>query len=715
MASVGHLWRATRVNTRKNSTRASVAHVLNAERVRAAHSAAATAGVSSTALDYVGAGAVPRARRVVAFDESVTVHYLPPDDYEDEPSHEEGICTTCQAPIDDERRRRRRAWGLLRQVDELDTRRGVCRCDGSERSRYPEYSVDGDEVVVDDDDEEDEDAETATDNAEKEQRPERRPSTDGRRVRSSGDARRFSAGPPDIALAGSKVPLAQDPTLAAQAQTGPPRERALRFSRSRKKAPSVEPPTVSKSASKSGDGATVGLAASADAVMEDASGGDTESDKNSRSQRLSDDSVIADMSMNGLPRRDSSPVPTPFLADPDSPEAVKPVKSHALVTSKSQPGRMQTPSPPRISATLSDIRRRMVNEMTEDDAQAAVVAGRRSRTLPPPGHRAASRPSFVRLSSMSDIEPGLERDTKTASGGEAALARIAAADESERAKQLSQLTPTHGSPSDGGGSRTDLRNLSEDEVIRRSSRVDPPAGPPANFALLPPAATPANVQPLSPASLARLRAGTSDQEKEASIVGAPSTHIAIESALSAASAPVMGPEHGDAPGRLRFRGRRARAAAAAALASRLAAATEQVPEQSRTLRRSTARERSFAGFCARDTSVISGAGTRFEERREEFSARHLHGAPAAIGQGGVPSLMKSFHRRTDLLAADREQRPAAPRKKAAPLRGLRVRVSRLMRGSKANNGSAGGDEEPTAVLTVAEKLSRQMCIKHDAY
>lgn len=94
MASTGHLWRTTRLNTRKNSTRASVAAVLRAERVRAAQTGAAAAGIASS-LAHVGVVATPRTKRVVAFDESVTVHILPADEHREAEfarTAEDGFC-----------------------------------------------------------------------------------------------------------------------------------------------------------------------------------------------------------------------------------------------------------------------------------------------------------------------------------------------------------------------------------------------------------------------------------------------------------------------------------------------------------------------------------------------------------------------------------------------------------------------------------------------
>ena len=740
------------MNTRRNSTRASVAAVLRAERVRAAASGAAATGIASSSLDYVGAGALPRTKRVVAFDEAVTVHILPSEEFEDAEAaravDDNGFCTVCQAPIvGEERRNWKSAWGLglvLRQVDELESRQAgsVCAC---EHSRYPEYSGGAADIVMDGDDDEDEDEDRL--NQKPNDSNDNRdlmliPAPSGSSHTQCGPVLAIEAAPLVKRLGGLEEPSLHPPPAV-------PRERALRFQ------------SRSRSRNRGNNNSTTPLNGIPNSLPSEAS---NFSAPEKESQLLIESSVdtssegggvtpfvVTFDSPRGSPLRDvpaknapgyrarvsslndSSTLSTPMLSDDDeSPEINKQLK---LVASRSHPSRLQALEPStasRIAPSLSEIRRQMLDEMETEEETSDTAVNRRMRTLPAPVCRAPRPTPGGRISSMSDVDvddrPTTDIVLRNSSSGEPAICRATAGTASSSSsyppqldavdtKQLSHLTPIQGSPSDDG-SRQTSNSPSLGTVSRIPSRVeahssmDDRTGSEISLPLA--ILTPDNVDKLSPSAYAVKRtAAITNAGKEIGI-GAPTATGAESSGLSTSSAPVTADEE-QIQGRLRFRGRRARAAAAAE--ARKAAATAQVFGEDTTtqqvvladIRKGTVRERSFAGFGAkemcglggRDASELSTAGTGLVERREEFSVRTLH-HKTPFTRSVKTDLGHLGH-----IQAERNEKQMNPRRLTS-LRNLRERMTRLVRQrAKTETGASVG-------TTVGGKVSRQLCMSHDA-
>lgn len=756
MASTSHLWRTTRVNTRRNSTRASVAAVLRAERVRAAAAGAAATGITSSSLDYVGAGALPRTKRVVAFDEAVTVHILPYDEYEDAEAartiDDNGFCTVCQAPIvSEERRNWKSAWGLglvLRQVDELESRQSgsVCVC---EHSRYPEYGGGSTDVVVDGEDDEDEDESTEKPvDADETRDLMLVPAPPSTHSSQNGPVLAIEAAPFVKRLGGLEEPAPYPPV---------PRERALRFqsrsrSRNRGNNSSAFPRTGTPPALTAGPMSH--LFEEKETPLQIEAGVTVTEESYVPQFGFSFDPsrgfAVGDVpSKNAVGYRarvsslnDSSTLSTPMLSDDeDSPELEKQLK---LVASRSHPSRLQAPdssaSATRIAPSLSEIRRQMLDEMETEEETSDGSLNPRMRTLPAPVLRAPRPTPGARISSMSDVD-GDDRPTtdivlRKNSGAESSGCRvIALSNTSSNAyppqinavdtKQLSHLTPIQGSPSDDS-SRDESNAPSMGTVSRNASRgdmhssMDGRSGSELSFS--PPIMSILdNSDKLSPSAYATKRtAAVSNGAMEIGSLPTGSSTVAVTDSLglSTSSAPVTQEEElQPTQGRLRFRGRRARAAAAAE--ARKAAATAQgIGENTvglqpvvSNIRKGNVRERSFAGFggrelCGlggRDASELSTAGTGFVERREEFSVRTLH-HKTPFTRSVKTDLGHLGH-----IQAERNEKQVNPRRLTS-LRNLRERVTRLVR-QRSKPESSGGVSMST---TVGGKVSRQLCMSHDA-
>lgn len=414
MASTGHLWRTTRVNTRKNSTRASVAAVLRAERVRAAQTGAAAAGIV-TSLDHPGASAAPRTKRVVAFDDSVTVHLLPADENREAEvarMADDGFCVHCQAFVEDDQRKWKSGFGLglLRQVDELESKRGFCQCEGS---RYPEYGSGGGEVVVYGDDDDDEDEDEADEADEKVEQKDSEVDVDIPVA--------LPAPPPKIQITAKlqNEDHPSPPPLTAQ------RERALRFpSRSRPRNRGISQdgasPTVSNETQPQRSRMSLSSRPSSDGKSETFFDAVNRESETMRQPLPTQDVNTALVVVSGT----DTTVGTTDLTGNKSEYEPRESEQQVQLSVKVQSSRSLPSDPLRISPSLSEIRRQMLDEMEVDDDTSVVQVSpaRRNRTLPAPVVR-PPRPTLSRgrISSMSDVEM---EDRSTLTGSDRAFARI---------------------------------------------------------------------------------------------------------------------------------------------------------------------------------------------------------------------------------------------------------------------------------------------------
>lgn len=694
MASAGHVWRTTRVNTRRNGARASVSAVLRAEKARAL--AEGPPG---------GADFTPRALRIVAFDENVTVHTLPPllPDELGPFADEHGVCPRCGAPVEEERRRWRSSLGLglgaARNVDELDGVRGQCRCTAA---RYPEYGLGAGAAdspfaeLEEENDEDDDDDDSGSDDvlahfaiATRPLFP-MQPSDEKKKVRNGkkngGGKKRVERVESDDPYAKCELESDEDDSSDDDSRQEPlagvdvPPRRPLKGiprpksagvpSTSHLDGPPPLPPAIGIPRPKSAGVPSLALTADEDEPM----GGlpplppippiprPKSAGVPSTGVPSTDPPAAADAGLPPLPRGIPRPKSTGLPAGhrlAGSLEALRTTPSLPANGAKAPPGGLSfTPAPKKLEPVPEAVPERDLLVVTEE---------RRSRTLPPPACRPAKQllgpESARRLSSLSG-----ETDTRSeALGARVALGAVRA-EPLPSAKHLSQLTPPAGSPGERPANGVAALEYTlpasaarEDSALStrsarsgrsgRSTRMSSAADDSLASAVVPP-----------PKYLPRSSRGGSG--------------LSAASAASVASAPVRIGEPADGPARLRFRSRRTRAAAAGPPGG----------EPPLRVRHPAARKRSFAGFSGPKADAVE------LEHARGFGPRTSQTALGHFSTAGVPPAPDARDVTVRAAAADRHAALSMPPSGAslsparAPfgaLRGLRGAVARMWRPKRA--------------------------------
>lgn len=681
MASVGHVWRTTRVNTRRNSTRASVSAVLRADKQRA------IAEGPPIATDYL-----PRAVRLVAFDDNVTVHVLPhilPD--ESAPfADEHGVCPRCGAPVEEERRRWRSSLGLglgaARNVDELDGVRGECRCTAA---RYPEYGLGTTAqgyppaftMEEEDDGDDDDDDDSGSDDVLAHFAIATRPLFPAPQGEEKKKPKGVIKRPMQNDDPYAKCELASDEDddsdddlrQEALASVDVPPRRPIRTI-PRPKSAGV--PTTSHLDGPPPLPPAIGIPRPKSAGVPSLSLTEDENLPNGGLPPLPSPiegpkSPIFPSTIE--PAAGASFLPAPRGIPRPKSTGLPPVRrmaaSDALRTTPSLPASATRPSRPRsVRATAPAPAPAPAPAAPAPDPAApperdllVVTEERRSRTLPQPACRPA-KPLFGaesarRISSLSgETDPSRSE----------ALARVALgavrAEPLPSAMNLSQLTPPAGSPGERPPSGPAALDSLQTSAAREDSALSGRSGRSARSARSgrsarissaadkPPAGAPVPPTPWLPRSS---RGGSG---------------LSATSAASAASAPVRLGEQSDGPARLRFRSRRTRAAAAGPPGG----------EPPLRARHPAARKRSFAGFSASKTAEVDLETSRgFGPRTSQTALGHFTSAVPEAPK--APDAAPGVPDRHAALPPPTGGAPLPPARPFGALRGLRGAVARMWR------------------------------------